>query len=1046
MKNKNTNTNYNEFEKNKDLTLFESKFVYLQGHHLPDKDWVEATEAEEGQAAAESIVDEFDRRYNPDEIPNAENNVDSVVFGVRRSLMQGPLNNLNAENILNNRVSSRLEYVRRNAPEFYKYIIDEQVRAATPTPPNALGSIWNAMTARRWRMENNISREMFSYNLRAGQNYNTLLTGPGGIVPQIQGLGAVVINGTPVNFASVDAAGNPNTVTTFDVNVGPGGAPTNEQVIVEWFKDDYITIKKKLIKANVWSDFMAIRPQGPQFMMLRFRYSLLNRINNEEKAKLSNERFKPQRLQTFLDDDSMTQALQDADFQQWVTDNSAPIVAAPNAIDAYANAEALRTGNPALFRRLKRQQELAKQRVQRNTLEQMLKDILTPNQIEQLHKSDEVKAMLAYLQAEMNDSLEGPEVREFIRGLAGRTDDIDNLTNDVKRWEDSEKVILATKKDFNAKYRQLAAIPQKLIDQRTAIGAAGGGRNSAEAIEKLNSELSALLDQQTKLQIELVDNVWPFIKFLQDQTVPGVNSPVGPFIAALNGSAVVNAPIGGVAPIVGNRRVLSHSALENRPKNENEINNFLQTFSDLFSQGAFENTFDKLSIGVTGQKLKIQNQLQAAQAQEGKAEKMDARGLLYRLVERDLKAKGVTEQNGIQQKSLYATNILIAKSRNTDIYGQTNKQVAKTIEGSFLGRHFRSDAGNLLPDGVLPVLSAKDILSHLADEPGFEMFHNLNVFSSVKDLRKMMGRYGMADPRKLRELQEKIGLFISGVEVAREGEGVGTAVRHTREKIADTLHVEDLINRYSKRKPVYGKKYRVKSEEAPLLENMMHQFALLESELSSKRRLANIEEEIQDKVENGEAVNRSETILKQLQEQTEDSRDIDTSVANAVESDHAPFRKRLIFSQLRNNFYDAMEETEGMPSDERNEYLASKGFNERVRSRGLFSLRTRWWTRKIGGTAVALPFKAIAGVAGGVKNFVKWGHSKLYNSDTWKKSNEVTQEQWKSIFRFPFTVAGSVLVNYPSKILSLIPRGLDKMAVKSTNKSYAKMNRDVITT
>jgi len=1032
MKNKNKTLKQNKFEKNFDSALFESKFVYLQGHHLPDKDWVNQTEAEEGQAAAESIVNEFDRRYAPNEIPNAENNIDSVVFGIRKNLMQGPLNPLNAENILNNRIESRLEYVRRNAPEFYKYIIDEQYRAQNPNPPGAVRTVWDTLTGGRSRAEKNIAREMFSYSLRAGQNYNTLLTGPGGIIPQINGLGVVAIGAPPavtnVNF------GNPNEVTTFNVNVGPGGGATNDQVIVRWFEDDYVTIKKKLTRANVWDDLMAVRPQGPQFMMLKFRESLLRKVINEERAKLSGERFKPQRLQTFLDDDAMTQALQDQQFIQWVNDNTG-VMPPANDLGTYPDADALRAGNPQLYDQLLRQQDLAKQRVQRNTLEQILKDILTPNQLEQLKTSDEVKAMLAYLQAEIRDPEEGNRVREFIRGLAGRLDDIDDLTNDVKTWEKADEVINSLN-DYKKKQDEYAALPAQITNQQNSLARVRGS-NTGEAVQSMQNKLNELLERQSKLRNELIDTAWSFIKFIQDEF--GRANPQSPVRAEINTLNNNSGP--GAAT-----RILGLPILSARPTQDPARDNFIQAFADFFGQRNFENDLDKLHTAVTGNKLSLQDQLTAAKEAEGKAEKMDARGLLYRLVERDLRAKGVTESNGIQQKALYATNILIAKSRNTDIYGQTNKRIAQTIEGSRFGRLLRRDLNAVLPDGILPVLSAKDVLNHLADEPGFEMFCNLNVFSSVADLRRMMGRYGMADVRKLRELQEKIGLFISGVEVPKEGEGIGTAVRNTREKIADTLHLEDFFDRYSKRKPVYGKKYRVRSEEAPLLENMMHQFALLEAEISAKRRLSNIEEEIKDKVEKGEEVNRAGVILRNLQEQTEDSLDINESVANAVQLPHAEFRKRLSFNKLRKAFYEAMDEAIEIPDkDEREEFLASKGFPPRVRARGVFSLRTRWWSRRIGKGAVKLPFRVIGGVAGGVKNFIKWGYNKLYGAEIWKKSNEATNENWKSIFRAPFTAVGGVLYNYPVKLAAWLPKKLDKMSVKSTEKSYASINRDVQT-
>ncbi len=213
MQNKNKHNKINKFDKFFDSNLFESKFIYITRE--PETDNVEPTPTETGQLEAESLVNRFDQRYSPEQIPFGGNSPDEVIYGVRNQMMEGPFNNFNVMSggeILDRRVRRRLDYIRHNAPRYYKHIIDEEVRRRAGRPQTWKYRIANylgfGLFRREWA-EREVARDFFTYEHIRGGNYNTLATN---LENQISALG--VIGGA----AFVDSRGNeinlslPNTV------------------------------------------------------------------------------------------------------------------------------------------------------------------------------------------------------------------------------------------------------------------------------------------------------------------------------------------------------------------------------------------------------------------------------------------------------------------------------------------------------------------------------------------------------------------------------------------------------------------------------------------------------------------------------------------------------------------------------------------------------------------------------------------------------------------------------------------------------------------
>ncbi len=924
-------------------------------------------------------------------------------------MMNGPLNRTE---IIDRRVRSRLDYIRHYAPQYYKHIVDEEVRRRGGGPQTWRYRIANylgfGLFRREWA-EREVARDFFTYEHVRGRNYLGMLRD---LNWQIQAIGAIG------GGAFVDSRGNAinmgaaNPVNEFDVAVGPNGVPTHETVVVRWNTDDFITIKKKLERANVWANFS--RQAGARELIhLKFRHSELKRVIHEEEAKVSADRFNPQRLKTWLDNEAMTLALRDEAFTNWVNANIIPL--------GFGSIEALSTGNPNMYQQLLEQQKQAKERVRNNTMEQMLQDILTPKQLENVHTSLEAKAMLAYLEAGIDDAEEGPALREFVRSISGRGNRLDQLKEREAEWKNNLTAISDVLTSFGTKYNELISENETITRITAALTAISGRPPTPEIsarIEKYNVDIQKAQQKAGEIQREIINNVWNLKEFIRKY----------------QGTTPYNAQIANILAVTGTGglNILTNPMLTNKPSQPTEINLFLDEFNNYYSDFNVQNALDELRKMAQSTKADVDNELKAAQQSQGKTEKMDSRGLLYKLIERDLKLKGVTEETGLPQKALYATNMIITKTRHLEIYGATNKRIVD--QSSPLVQRMRNIAGTILPSDWLPILSAKDVLEHVVDtDPDLALFHDITVFSTRSDFIKAMQRMGKVSPQKLREMQMKLAEFIKGIEVPTD-KGLINKLRKVGRKTIDLTKLENLIAPMGKR-IVPGKTYTVRAEEAPMIENMIHILSLLESQIQTENFLKEVED---DETINPDT-DRAKLVLKKLETDTESSVQMDNAIKNGVQAHHALYKRQLLFSEQNKTFNEAVDQLPGNLSKlEKREELERLGANARRRSLSIRMLRAA----KTGGKGFlkygphTWPFWAMAGVGyGGYKAFKTY--MKLFKGETYDKAKEAEKMDWKAFAKLPGNVVGSVW-GLARSILTWPAREIDTKVQSSIEKSYAK--------
>lgn len=1003
----------NKFNEFFDSNLFESKFVYITRE--PGDENVEPTPSETGDMESEGIVNRFDARYNPEYIPYAVSHPDEVIFGVRKRMSSV----LHKEEVLDERIQNRLEYIRHNAPRHYKQIIDEEVRRRGGGPTSARYRIANilgfGMFSREWA-EREVARDFFTYAQIPGGNYNTMLAN---LDRQIAAIGQIAGGtwldglGQPVNL------GMANPVNHF----GPNGRD-----IVRWNDMDYDVIQKIMERNDVWADFSR-QPGAREYINLKFRHTQLKGIIHQERAKLTADRFDPQRLQTWLDNEASDLAMRDNQFQNWVTGRNNPALF-PNPADrlnTYPNMEALRTGNTPLYNTFLNQRKRAIERVRANTMEQMLKDILVEGELENIDKRIEVRSMLAYLQAGLNDPQDGPNVREFIRSLAGRSDRVDDLKDDVTEWKNNEKSINKALVNWATDYNNYASLYQQRNSSLNAIAALRRSQddNAPDRLANEEKRRSKIEEQLNQTETELINMVWDLRMFIRDNLSHSVfNGDMNAFIDNNNEWRQLDSFI--TNPVFRNK------ASGSRPN----ISNFLNQFQQYAGNEYFMSALKKLLSPVQGEKIRIENELAAAQSSEGQTEKMDSKGLLGKLVERDLKLRGVTVEKGLQKKTVYATNMIITKARHINTYGATNKRLSNAP--SPIRAALRNAGQFFLPQDWLPVLSATDVLRHVVDtDPDLAMFHDITVFSTRADLQEAMDRIGKVSSRKLREMQMKLAEFIKGIKVPTK-KGIFTKIK---DKTIALAQLENIMGPKG-RKIVPGKTYTVRAEEAPMLENIIHILSLMEAQIE---RDTFIEELREDESINPEK-DYAKLFLKKLERSAEDSRAMDEAIYKDLKDHHALWKKRLMLSEERKIFNEAADSMpDGMPKEEENEEFDKMAMNARRRSQGIISLRTRRFLKKAGKGFLKYgphtwPFWAVAGVGyGGYKAYK--GYMKLFTDEPYKKAKETEIMDWTAFARLPGNVVGSVysiarrIALWPTKVLDIRVR-------KGSDKYYAKRIAD----
>ncbi|MBN1494748.1 hypothetical protein JW911_03370 [Candidatus Peregrinibacteria bacterium] len=888
--------------KNKTKTksiFFEHRLVCYK--RKEDELYEEGTPVEKGNLEPESILKGFHERYNPWNLNAAINNPDEVIFGVRDRMMDplGGINQLSGDNILNTRVSYKLEHIATMAPQAYKQIIDEEVRRRGGPGPDYTWS--NA----RKKIERQVAADFFTYDIFAGQNYMTLRTN---LQAQIQGLGFIGNRGFTDSRRNRINLANPFATNEFDVATGAPGMPAQETVVIKWHQEDFITIKNKLERAGLWSDFSS-QPNARRFIHLKFRHSLLERTVAEEAAKLSNDKYNPQRLITWLENDLTRQALrEDTIFEKWVKNKLYDNTTTPPTV-LFSSVEDLKRRNPNLYRELIIEQNKARVRTRPNSLYNHLTTILLPKSLENVQKSKETKTLLAYLFHKSNDPDDASDVYKYMGSLAGSKVDTTKDEETLNSLTDPINLFNEFQENFINDFGELSDLKKEFDDihtEITGIGAKSAGEQAklVEKVKELNAREREIKKSMNTIQNKLIKN----IKSLKTLITENLTA---------NGIFGMDIDLKHSDWNFLDFTFLSNPRFDDRPSDYNDKKTYIDDFTRLcFNNPDIIKNINNLSNSLNTNKKNIEDRLKDAKEKNEKAEaaeKMDSRGLLYLLVKRDLERKGLTAETGLHEKAHLTTNLLIADCRNAEIYGNVNQHIASGLEKSF-GKRLKE----AFQSGFFfsPTLSGQDAIAHIIDlHPELAMFKDINLFSTRKDLIQMMHRYGMANPAKIREFIAMIGECIRGIELP--GEGAKEALK-TKIKVFD--------------------------QDVPHLERLINMLTLLETQLRTENFLQGVRE-----AEAGEpALDRQKLILNMLKDQTEGENALDERLANSLQGHDARFKRLFMKKDLKAEYNMAMDQLGALPADLREQELIQRGLAPRVATRGVVSLRAERGLKKAG--------------------------------------------------------------------------------------------------
>jgi hypothetical protein len=169
-----------------------------------------------------------------------------------------------------------------------------------------------------------------------------------------------------------------------------------------------------------------------------------------------------------------------------------------------------------------------------------------------------------------------------------------------------------------------------------------------------------------------------------------------------------------------------------------------------------------------------------------------------------------------------------------------------------------------------------------------------------------MQKNNMVSTVKLRELQKKLSELIRGIDLE-------------------------------------GKRIRIIDSDVPQIEKFINNLVLVEARLAAETRLQEVSEGFYDT-----SKSREEQVLQMLQNQTSDSVDSDTRIANDLENHDAKFKQFFLKKNLSKEYREAMDELEGLPKEDIEAELTRRGLTARVVSRGVLSLRTTRFLKKAG--------------------------------------------------------------------------------------------------
>lgn len=977
----------NNMQKIKTNILFENRFVFYK--RKEGNTWEEEKRDERGMGMAESVISEFEEYYRPNNLEVEGDHPDEIIHGVRDRMMQGPLgatNILSGGSILERRVYESLQEKVRNAPRLYRQMLNEAIRNGAPP------------------LE--VSQEMFSYDIANGGSYMNLLTN---LQADIMGLGYIgpatfVDSQTPpqrINLA------NPTQVNIFERTTGtaaaPGapaalaapGAPGRVAVTIRWHQEDLTSIRSKLEQVGMWNDFSR-QANAREFIHFKFRQSLILQTVWKEKTKLSKNKFDPQRLKYWLEDDLHQRALDDNEYRTWYAawpGRTAPNVAALTA---------------AQRNELARQQREARERVYDTCLEAKLKKILTPGQIESVTKSLETRTMLAYLFYKMQNDEDRENVENLIDELAG----VDYEGNIETLGSVSDR-INSFLQEMGPKMEARDAKAAESANITTQIGTAGtpgapgpGLRGKITRLEdKINhrgtgfndlitaaqtqlsnpdnyKQASAQIDSLNKqieaaeAKIESIDNkiselqkektaVDKELGTMDEELVKAVRD-FGDFINNQTTNAELWGNSLGLVTTLNTELATINGGTSTAVKIAS-LKTFLTTPADI-----------KKAEDVVGAAKERTEHFERLKKNRPAAEKMDSRGLLYKLVKRDIEIKGATADPLIEEESLITTNILIAQARNQEIFGNVNQSIARRIEqGDW------RNADEWLESRLFfsPIMTGAEAIEHTCDtDSDLNKLEGLNINSTPADMIRIMQQNRMVSAIKLRELQKKLSELLRGVDLE-------------------------------------GRRIRIRDDEAPRVEKFINNLVIVEARLNAEERFKEVEDGFYDT-----SKSREQQVLQMLQQQTADSVDADERIAEDLESHDAKFKRFHLKSELKREYQEVMEQYEGLPKEEIEEELRRRGLTARVRSRGIFSLRAGNFLKKVGwgiaryGVVVPLFYDLLYKKAWPYVKSIVW-------TDIAKERSKNIRERYKGSIIEPVTTGliawpialGSIIISRPKK-------------------------------
>jgi len=884
--------------------IFENKFIFYK--RKEGNTWENENRDEKGMGVAESIISEYEKYYRPNNLEVEGDSPDEIIHGVRDRMMQGPLgtrNILSGGNILERRVHEQLQRTAKNAPRIYRQMLDEEIRNGAS--------------------KKEIAQNLFTYDIENGGSYTNLLTT---LRADIMGLGFIgsatfVDSQNPpqqINLA------NPAQTNVFERATGAPGHPGNVAVTIRWHQEDLTSIRKKLEQVGLWGDFSR-QDNAREFIHIKFRQSLIERTVWKEKTKLSKNKYDPQRLKNWLEDDIHQKALADTEYQTWYGKWSSDRAGARGiGVDDFQN---LSVADLSIDERneLAQSQREARERIYNNSLEAKLKKILIPGEIESVTKSLETRTMLSYLFYKMQDKEDRGNIERLIDEMAGINYDENMETLEFV----SEKI-----SEFSEQIRTKTNLRNEKEARSLQLGSTIGINGSPST--GLYLKIDNLRDE--------IDNSTTGFKHLRKITIDrltGTHPPKSKEFKNLNAqiSALterideIENKIESIEDKINELQKEKTTVDSESNTTDNELAKILKSFTDFMGEqknnsnlwgnsmrevGALYASLSAIDTSKKDWMTKLQaeveevvtgakNRIAYFERQEKihpKFEKTDSRGLLYKLVKRDIERKGNTADPLLEEESLITTNILLAQARNQEIYGNVNQSIATRIEQ---GGWTNADEWLTSKLFFSPIMTGAEAIEHACDtDNDLNKLSGLNMYSTPSDMIRIMQQTQMISSVKLRELQKKLGELLRGVILGK-------------------------------------KKIRIVDKDAPRVEKFINNLVLVEARLSAEERLKEIEEGFYDT-----SKPREHQIFKMLQNQTSDSIEADERIAEDLESHDAQFKRFFLKKELKEEYKKAMDELEGLPKEDIEEELRRRGLTARVRARGVLSLRATRFLKKAG--------------------------------------------------------------------------------------------------